>query len=414
MRPLRPSRRAIFRTAGLAAASVPLRAAAGPKPAAEASGPARCTPDRDSAFDPWVEVNAAHFRHNVAEVRRRVGGRPVLAVIKNNGYGAGVVNAARALEGLSGVAGLCVVKLHEAVALREAGIRSDILLLGPLDDRDLAEAAARRVTPMIYTPVGEALDRAAARAGRPVDIQVCIDTGIGRVGVPVDDAPSLIRDLADRRGARITGAMMTFTEEPDFDRVQLERFLAFCRTLEAQKILLGRKHAASSYTLFQGPDAYMDMVRPGMAVFGVYPEKKFRAGAVMDLKPAVALRARIAYVKQLRAGQSAGYNRAYRAAGDVWLATLPVGHADGYPRTAAKGAKVRIGGRLFPVIASVSASHTIVELGAERAASIGDVATLFDWEPGSRPEDVSEACGASVYDLLMHLNPLLPRRMVGA
>jgi alanine racemase len=94
------------------------------------------------------------------------------------------------------------------------------------------------------------------------------------------------------------------------------------------------------------------------------------------------------------------------------VATLPVGHADGLPRLAAKGGRVRIGGRLFPLVASVSASHCIVELGPEPAARIGDVATLFDWEDGSRPEDLAASFGGPVYDLLMHLNPLLPRRVV--
>ncbi len=96
----------------------------------------------------------------------------------------------------------------------------------------------------------------------------------------------------------------------------------------------------------------------------------------------------------------------------AWVATLPVGHADGWPRTAPKGAKVRIKDDLYPVIASVSASHCIVEIGGEERIKIGDVATFFDAQPGSRPEDISEACGASVYDLTMHLSPLLPRRFV--
>ena len=103
------------------------------------------------------------------------------------------------------------------------------------------------------------------------------------------------------------------------------------------------------------------------------------------------------------------YERAYVARTDTWIATLPVGHTDGWPRVSAKGARVRINGRLYPVIASISASHTIVELGPEQTVRAGDVATMFDWVDGSRPEDVAVASGASVYDLLMHLNPLLPR-----
>ena len=147
-----------------------------------------------------------------------------------------------------------------------------------------------------------------------------------------------------------------------------------------------------------------------MALYGVYPEPSFATKGTMTLRPAGALRVRVAYVKQLAAGESAGYNRAYLAKEPVWVATLPVGHADGWPRVAAKGARVRIGKSLYPVIASVSASHTIIEVGREPTVRIGDVATLWDWESGSRPEDVATACGASVYDLLMHLGGHLPRR----
>ena len=382
-----------------------------------ALSPTRRTSDREraadrSSFDPWVEVRPDHLRHNVAEVHRRVGGRPILAVIKNNGYGLGVAAAAHAIEGDPAIAGFAVVKLHEAATLREAGVRKPVLCMGPLGESDLEEAVARDIQPMVYTPVGAALERIAARRGRPVSVHVCVDTGIGRVGVPHREAAPLLRDLAQRRGVKIAGTMMTFTEDPDFDREQLRRFEALCGGLTAEGVSLGRRHAASSFALFQNEGAFLDMVRPGMALYGVYSETPFRGLGLMDLRPAVALRARVAYVKQLRAGDSAGYNRAYLAREDVWVATLPVGHADGLPRAAAKGGRVRIGGRLFPIVASVSASHCIVELGQEPLARIGDVATVFDWEDGSRPEDLAAGFGGSVYDLLMHLSPLLPRRIL--
>jgi len=369
---------------------------------------------RHAWFDPWVELRPDHLRHNVAEVARRVGGRPILAVIKNNGYGGGLIEVARALEPLAEVAGLAVVKLHEAVVLREAGVRKPVLLMGPFDARDLEEAVARDIMPMVYTPLGPALERVAAKVGRPVRVHVCVDTGIGRVGVPYREAAALVRDLAGRRSVVLDGIMMTFTEDPAFDREQLARFDALCTALAREGIRLGRRHAASSFALFQHPDAFLDMVRPGMAIFGVYPEHAFRGQGVMDLRPAIALKARVIYVKRLQAGESAGYERAYVATRDVWIATLPVGHADGWPRAAAKGASVRIGGARYPVVASVSASHTLVELGDTPRVQPGDEATFFDWEAGSRPEDVSAACGVSVYDLTMHLNPVLPRRVAGA
>jgi alanine racemase len=376
------------------------------------SAPAQAPASAPAGFDPWVEVHAGHLRHNVTEVARAAKGQPILAVVKNNGYGLGGPTVARLLEPSAAVAGFAVVKRQEAEALRDAGVVKPVLLMGPLGTDEITDLHRRGITPMVYTPVGDALDRAAAAVGRPVPIHVCVDTGIGRVGVPHAQAEPLIRALAARKGVRIEGVMMTFTEDLAFDREQLARFEALTGRLRDGGVALGRRHAASTYTLFQHPDATLDMVRPGMALWGIYPEPAFRTQGALDLRPAVALRARVAYVKKLAAGTSAGYSRAFMATADTWVATLPVGHADGWPRVAAKGAQVRIRGRRFPVVASVSASHTIVNLGPETDVRAGDIATCFDWEAGSRPEDVAAACGASVYDLTMHLGGHLPRRVV--
>jgi len=397
---MKPSRRDFLKAAALS-------------PAAAVTAPAvpHVALVRDSAFDPWVEIDPANLRHNVGEIARRAG-RPILAVIKNNGYGGGVANIARVLDPVSAVAGFAVVKLHEAVQLRDASIAKPILLMGPFNTRELDTIVSRRIMPMIYTPLGDALDKASQRVHRPIPIHVCIDTGIGRVGVPFRDAPALVRDLGGRAGVQIAGTMMTFTEDEAFDREQLQRFDRVCRELEGSGVRLGRRHAASSFAVFQHPDSFLDMVRPGMAVFGVYSEPPFRTLGVMDLRPAIALKARVAYVKRLEAGDSAGYERAYRAERPVWVATLPVGHADGMPRSAAKGGRVRIGGALYPIVASVSASHSIVEIGDTRRVEIGDEATIFDAQDGSRPEDFGASANASVYDLLMHLHADLPRRIV--
>ena len=413
----------ITRRAFLAATPLPLaqsRLRASTEPAQsqhragteQAQSRLRASTEPTAGFDPWVEVNAQNLRQNVAEIARRAGGRPILAVIKNNGYGLGVANVARLLDGDSRIAGFAVVKLHEAMTLRDAGIRKPILLMGPFSDTELVDLGARDIMPMVYRDHGAALDRAAATAGRPIPVHVKIDTGMGRVGVPHDEAPRVLKALAARKSVRLEGVMTTLTEDEAFDREQVRRLVTLSDDLQREGVRVGRRHAASSYALFQNTAAFLDMVRPGMALFGVYPEAPFRQLGALDLKPAVALRARVALVKQLRPGESAGYNRAYMAKEPVWLATLPVGHADGWPRAAAKGARVRIGAALYPVIASVSASHTILELGPQPSVQVGDVATLFDWNDGSRPEDVATACGASVYDLTMHLSALLPRRVV--
>ena len=397
-----PSRRNCLQTA-LAVSLARPSPAESPRP--DSSKP------KDSSFDPWIEVNAENLRHNVRQVSRRAAGRPVLAVIKNNGYGLGVENVARVLAPLPEVAGCAVVKLDEAMRVAETGFKKPVLLMGPFDEKDLPDLAANNILPMVYTPVGAMLDRAASRSQKPIAVHICVDTGLGREGVPHREAPALIRDLAARKSARIDGTMMTFAEDKDFDGEQLRRFQALAQPLEADGIRLGRKHAASSFALFQHPDAFLDMVRPGMALFGVYSEAEFRSQGILDLKPGVALKTRVIYVKNLAKNESAGYERVYVAKRDTWMATLPVGHADGLSRSVVQGGRVRIGGTLYPVVA-ISASHIIVEIGNEPRVKIGDVASVFDWNEGSKPDDFAAASKASVYDLLMHLNPLLRRQMV--
>ncbi len=378
------------------------------------SGPAMTQSSRRVAyFDPWVEIRADHVAHNLAQVRARAENRPVLAVIKNNAYGVGITNMGRLLQESGAIAGLAVVKLDEAVTLRENGISAPILLMGPFDDRDLEEVVSHNIMPMVYTPVGKTLDRLSAKYSRKVPLHVCVDTGMGRAGVPIGEAHALIEDLAERKSVDVRGVMTTLTETPEFEVDQHRRLQSLINDLKSKGISTGLAHAASSYGLFQSQFAFMDMVRPGMSLYGCYPALKFRHENILDLKPAIALRARVIYVRHLKKGEFAGYEQAYTAKEDVWIATLPVGHVDGVPRVAANGARVKIGEQLYPVIASVSASHTLIEIGPDKSVNAGDVATIFDWTTGSRPEDIAESCGASVYDLLMHLSPLLPRTVMG-
>src|ERR1700741_2128666 len=158
-------------------------------PALSATSPSsESSVSKDSSFDPWVEIHKENLRHNVQEISRRVAARPILAVIKNNGYGMGVANVAQLLEPQPEIFGFAVVKLHEAMTIRDAGIRKPILLLGPFDEKNLEDIVARNVMPMIYPPLGPDLDKIAAKTQRPVPLHICIDTGIGRVGVPYRQA----------------------------------------------------------------------------------------------------------------------------------------------------------------------------------------------------------------------------------
>jgi alanine racemase len=358
-------------------------------------------------FDPWIEVLPGALDQNVRAIRR-LGGRPILAVVKNHGYGLDYRLVAAHLQRHPDVAGFALVRADEAVALRDAGITKPILLMARVPDQAIRDLAGRDITLSAYA--GDDPKRmAGAGAARPVSVHAYIDTGMSRMGIAYHRALPFLRDLAGTAAVRLTGAFMTFTEEPDFDREQLARFLALSRDAAAAGLSLGMLHAASSHSVFHHRDVGFDLVRPGMALYGGYPGDAAVERPLAALRPAFRLRARVVRTDRLRPGDSVSYGRRYVASAPTWVATLPVGHGDGYPRDAVKGARILIGDRLYPVIGAVSASHLIVEVGAEERVRVGDLATLLGPDhPEIHPNAVANATG-SVYDLLMHLSPTLPR-----
>lgn len=398
-----PSRRTFLSTVGLAGAG----ALVAPRADAAAPTPQVATPD---GLDPWIEVDAAALRANAREVARLGGGRPVFAVIKNNGYGLGTVEVAEALGDEPSIAGFAVVKVSAALGLRQAGIRRPVLHMGATTREEARALVRAGVRLALFDPGDPArLEALAPLAGGSVPAHVYVDTGMSRLGVPAHRALSWLRELA-RGPVAIEGTFMGLTES-DFDEEQLTRFTDLARAARQEGIALGHLHAASSHALFLRPSAHLDMVRPGLALFGAYPSGSDVGAA--RLRPAVRLRARVARVEHLREGDTVSYGRAWRAERPTWTATLPVGHADGYPRTAVEGCEVLIGGRLYPVVGAVSASHTIVVLGDEPSARVGDVATLVGPDdPAIHPNEVARRAGISVYDVLMHLGQRLPRIVV--
>ncbi len=372
---------------------------------------ARAAVDADR-FDPWIEVDAAALQANAKTVSRLAGGRPVLAVIKNNAYGLGLETAARILEPLPEIRGFAVVKTSEALTLRDAGIEKPVLLMGLFGASDGAELIRRDVQLSVCTDDSPGRIASAARAaGRKAAAQIYLDTGMGRMGVPYHRAMPVIEDVT-ARDIDINGTFMGFTES-DFDVEQLGRFLSLADECRDRNLALGALHAASSHAVFNLKEAHLDQVRPGIALFGAYPSNATEEQKIGTLTPAFRLRARIVRVERLRAGDSVSYGRNYIASEPTWVATIPAGHTDGYPRAAVNGARVLVNGKTWPVIGAVSASHTIIEIGAEKAVEIGDVATLVGPDHADiHPNTVASATDTSVYDRLMHLNPVLPKFVV--
>jgi len=358
-------------------------------------------------------VDAAAIRHNVREVHDLCGGRPILAVVKNNAYGLGLTTVGPILDQLDEVAGLAVVKTDQALALREVGVVKPVLLMGLFAEQDAEELVASGVELAPYTEGDDrTLARLAARLERSIPVHLYIDTGMGRLGMSFRRAPEWIAALAVANGVEIRSTFTALTEEDDFDPEQIRRFSLVASAARERGIDLGRLHVASSHGLFFRPESYLDMVRPGLVLYGAYPSGA-QSMEKLNLQAAFRLRARVVRVERLEPGDGVSYGRNYVARQPTWTATLPVGHADGYPRTAVDGGRVLIGDRTYPVIGAVSASHTIVELGEVKTVDVGDIATLVG--PGDddiHPNTVAARCGISVYDVLMHLSARLPKEVV--
>ena len=361
-------------------------------------------------FDPWVEVIPGNLSHNVTTLRR-LGGRPILAVIKNHGYGLDYRIVARLLDSNPDVEGFALVRAEEALALREQGVRKPILVMGRVDQQVLSELAMRGIAPAVYAD-DDPTRLARVPTNEPFAIQVYIDTGMSRMGIAYHRAIPFLQKLAAVRSCVIVGTFMTFTEDAAFDREQLARFQTLTRDAAAAGLRLGKLHAASSHSIFHHRDVGFDLVRPGMSLYGGYPDQFDEERKLAELRPAFRLRARVVRTDRLRVGDSVSYGRAYVASKPTWIATIPLGHGDGYARNAVKGAKVLVGDRLYPVIGAVSASHSIIEVGDDETVHIGDIATFLGPDrPEIHPNEVARVTG-SVYDLLMHLSPSLPRIVV--
>jgi alanine racemase len=365
-------------------------------------------------FEPWLDIKRDGLTWNVEQLSRRAGNRPILAVLKDNAYGHGLIGVAQHFETLPQVYGYAVVKIQEALDVKAGGAQKPVVLLGPTTDEELEYVVAHGIVPSVYTDRSALLARLAAKYQKTIRIHVYVDTGMGRVGVPYYQAMPVIEALAGRKEIAFDGVLTELAEEDDFDAEQARRLNALYRQAQEKGIHLGRRHAASSGGIFHVPDAHLDMVRPGISLYGCYPDDRAEQAREIPLRSTFDFKTRVMYVKRIRAGDSLQYGREYIAQKPAWIATLPVGHTDGWPRTAANTCSVLIKGQRYPVVASLSANHCLVDLGDETSVQMGDEALLIGEADGEALEahTVGKQTGVGVYTLLMHLNPWLPRRYV--
>lgn len=363
----------------------------------------------------WIEIDIGALRHNYGEVLRITGGKTVLAAVKANAYGHGAVLVAKVLAD-EGVAHFGVSCVREALELREGGIEAEIVNLGPFAPGEARAVAANEITQAVFTQAGaKQLDGAGREAGREVGVHLKIDTGMGRLGVRFPDAVSFAASLSQCGYVRLEGVFSVLTEDPEFDRVQLERLRSILAEMKGQGIEPGHIHLVSSAGTIDFPEGHFGMVRPGIMLLGIYPNERSRLTREVELEPVLSFKARVARVANIPEGESLSYHRKQLLSQDTLVATLPVGHSHGYPRTAANSAEVLIRGKRFPVVADIPATALYVDLGGEREVKEGDEVVLIgsQGEETITADDLAAWAGVSSYGVVTALSPTLPRIEVG-
>ncbi|MEO7422505.1 MAG: alanine racemase [Ornithinibacter sp.] len=369
----------------------------------------------------WVTVDLDAIRDNVAELDRRAGNAQVMAVVKADGYGHGLVPSARAaLAG--GATWLGVAQLAEALRLRAAGITAPILTWLFVPGADVAAAIDVGVDVTVGSAwTLDAVRAAAAERGRPVRVQVKVDTGLGRGGV-LEDWSQMVAALAAAQAdgaVEVTGVWSHFAwaDAPDHPtvRAQQERFRDACDELERAGIRPPLRHLANSAATLTNPSAHFDLVRPGIAVYGVSPVPDLGGPADFGLREAMRVTARLSLVKAARAGQGVSYGHEYVTASDTVLGLVPMGYADGLPRSAGGRGPVAVGGRALTVAGRICMDQFVLDLGDGYAGGAGDEVTILgraaDGEPSA--EDWARAAGTISYEIVTRMGPRLPRVLVG-
>ncbi|MBL0704724.1 alanine racemase [Sinomonas sp. JC656] len=366
-----------------------------------------------------VDLDA--IRHNVATVRRVAEPARVMAVVKADGYGHGATRVARAaLE--AGASWLGVAHISEALALRAAGIDAPILAWLHTPDSNFSAAVAAGIDLGCSGWELDAIVAAAREQERPARIHLKIDTGLGRNGVTADRWESVVGEAVEYQDEgllRVVGVFshLAVADEPTRPETddQLEAFRDAIALAEDAGCDLEVRHIANSPAIFSRPDAHFELVRAGISIYGLSPFAD-QTAADLGLRPAMTLRATLSQAKRVPADQGVSYGLLYRTPSAGTLGLVPLGYADGVPRTSERG-PVRIAGRTYPVVGRVAMDQIVVDLGADAdpEALLGAEAVLFGngEDGGPTADDWARATQTINYEIVTRISGRVPRVYVG-
>ena len=367
----------------------------------------------------WSEVDLGAVRANARVLAETAAPAALLAVVKADGYGCGAVPVARAALD-AGATWLGVALVEEGAALRAAGIDAPVLVLSEPPPEAAGAVVSAALTPVVYTELGiEALAKAVAElspdAALPVHLKV--DTGMHRVGCPPEAVATLVDAIDGRPELVLDGICTHFAvaDEPDRSESneQLDQFRQVLHRVDATRGRPRLIHAANSAALLAVPDARFDLVRAGIALYGVAPAPTLADR--VSLTPVLSLRAQVTYVKTLPAGTRVSYGLRYELTRRSRIVTVPVGYADGVPRNLGlRGAEVLIGGKRYPIAGTVTMDQLMVDVG-DAAVEVGDEVVLLGRQGDDEvtAEEWAERLDTIAYEIVTGIGPRVPRRYVG-
>ncbi len=364
----------------------------------------------------WAEIDLNALGSNVREIRRVTNEKAqVMAIVKANGYGHGVVPVSRvALR--NGASWIGVALLQEAILLRERGISAPILVLGYTPVHDIADVIRYDISQTVFTwEDALAIASVAHNKGKKAKVHVKIDTGMGRLGFKCDrETLDIICRLAHLPGIEVEGIYTHFATADEADKTfakeQFARFQQLLKQLAARHVFIRWRHCANSAAVLDLPFTHLDLVRPGITIYGLYPSSHV-CHDLIKLTPVMSLKAKVAFVKEVPERVSISYGRSYYTKENTRIATIPLGYGDGYSRLLSNRGEVLIRGMRAPVVGRVCMDQLMVDVGHIPGVQQGDEVVLLGSQ-GAEEIPVDELAGylgTINYEVLCMISERVPR-----
>ncbi len=359
-----------------------------------------------------VEVNLARLTENYRAIQQQVTPAAVMPILEANAYGHGLVEVARHLAGL-GAAYFGVAYLEEGILLREAGVTTPVLVMGGILDNQLPLFFEYDLT-LTASSVEklQQIDSAAGRAGVMAQVHLKIDTGMERIGVHYYNAASLLEASLACQACQVEGIFSHFANSDSADLTsaytQLQRFNTVLSFYTQRGLPAPLRHMANSGAILQMPESYLDMVRPGIMLYGVYPTAEARRS--VPVRPALAWKSRVVYFKVVLPYHPVSYGSTWVSDRMTRVITIPVGYGDGYSRRMSGRAEVLVGGKRYPVIGRICMDQLMVNIGWDSAYNGDEVVLLGEADDQSiTVEELAAWADTNVYEILTSINTRVPR-----